>query len=90
MLIPYYVISEKVGCSGRSYSFKRWWRILTVGTHLKEECPNLTIQGMTSFRFNPYRDISYGGTTLGFKGKNYWIADDCLVGKLLKYIFRNK
>lgn len=41
---------------------------------------------------NPYRDFMHGGTTLGYKGKNYYVADDkkyfgLPIGLLLKKIY---
>lgn len=41
-------------------------------------------------RFNPYRDLQGLGTTLGFRGKNYWIADRTLLGKLLKRLYDHR
>jgi len=37
---------------------------------------------------NPYRDLQYGGTVLGLKGRNYWVSDHCLAGKLLRLLIR--
>ena len=38
--------------------------------------------------FNPFRDLQHGGTLLGFNGWSFWISDECLIGKLLKLIFK--
>lgn len=35
---------------------------------------------------NPYRDLQYGGTTVGYKGFNYWFSDNSLVGKIFKFL----
>lgn len=35
---------------------------------------------------NPYRDLSYGGTTFGIVGLNVWVPDECLVGKILAWL----
>lgn len=39
---------------------------------------------------NPYRDFMAGGTTLGWKGKNYWVSDSRLIGKILRKIYGQK
>lgn len=36
---------------------------------------------------NPYRDFQHGGTTILWRGKNVWISDEKMLGKLLAFIF---
>lgn len=36
---------------------------------------------------NPHRDLMHGGTLFERKGKQYWVSDDCLLGKVCKYIY---
>lgn len=74
MLIPYYKISSEKGFSGN----KEDPTIYYCFPGIKPKEIN---------RLNPYRDLQYGGTLLGYKGKNYWFSDETLLGKILKKIF---
>ena len=90
MMIPYYEIRDEVGRSGKflgniSLSCTRFLRILTVHWSEKQIVPFYKEPVMK--QMNPFRDLQYGGTTLGIKGKNFWFSDDTLVGFVLKLIY---
>lgn len=36
---------------------------------------------------NPYRDFQAGGTTIYWGGKNRWISDKTILGRLCKWYF---
>jgi hypothetical protein len=76
MFTPYYKIVEGPGKSGSIPEVAANW-------FTKNGNPDHA----SLSRFNPHRDISFGGTLLGYKGKNYWFADSSIVGRILKLIF---
>jgi len=87
MFIPNYILSStKQGFSGKHF----WsWRFLNI---LEVYCRDVQIVSVgispDLINFNPYRDMMIGGTTLGFRGRNYWISDSCLIGKILRLLFK--
>jgi len=48
-----------------------------------EYCPT----GLTLWQLNPFRYILPGGTVFGIKMKNWWFADNTVLGFLLKVLF---
>lgn len=84
MFLPYYSIGDTVGRSDRY--LREFW-----GIHISDGLGTYAVgDGELLRRFNPYRDLSYGGTTLGFRGKNYWFPDGTWIGKILKALFYEK
>lgn len=72
-LLPNYTISHRIGSSGNT-----------------ETPPNVPIEWIEQIghtRFNPFRDIQFGGTLIRWKGKNRWVSDKSFIGKILKFIF---
>lgn len=80
MLKPIYKKGE-IGFSGKSLGCLKIGKFLYV---LVGE-PQVWY-GELPPKFNPYRNLQYGGTTFGFRGKNYWFADDTLIGWLLRLL----
>lgn len=90
MFVPYYKFTETLGKSGINST--SWFKgsIQKSGSHQvcifgftrngNMDHPNLN-------RFNPYRHLQVDGTTLGYKGANYYFSDKSILGRLLKIIF---
>jgi hypothetical protein len=75
MFIPYYKIVDEIGKSSSAEVPVNWFT-----RNANPKAAHIT-------RFNPYRHIFFGGTLLGFRGKNYFISDDTFLGKLIKPLF---
>lgn len=92
MFYPNFIFSDKgvSSCKSKSYRIKNLIYV-NVSEVPAEVCITGTIGGKLSFvgkRFNPYKELSYGGITLGFRGKNYWFSDKEIVGKIIALIHR--
>lgn len=77
MFYPYFIITdgESGSPSGGVYKIPHQW--FTGNTNPKyREKP-----------INPYRDFRAGGTSFGFRGKNYWISDKTFLGKVLRKVY---
>ncbi len=85
MFLPYYSIGDAIGHSGKHLG-KAWFgAYIDDGTQLYAFGDNQVINMHT---FNPHRELQYGGTTLGFRGKNYWFSDKTFLGRILKFLFK--
>ena len=89
-IIPHYKIFSKVGYNRRVLGKNKIYKIPKI---LYAHCGrfkffhSVGVGWQGGKNFNPFRDLADGGTTLRYKEKTYWVADDCLVGKILKLIF---
>ena len=79
MFLPFYILSNDTGKSGQHLG--KTWFGASIGTE-----QTVCARGELG-RFNPY-SIQYGGTTLGFRGKNYWFRDKTFLGFIFKFIFK--
>ena len=73
---PYYDVIEGPGVEGKIIEHNRFY-ISSEPMKYSDWTRPIT---------NPYRELSYGGTTIGFKGINYWISDTTFIGKILRRI----
>ncbi len=85
-LIPKYTVTDEVGYSGDiawTWGFgPRKHRLIYISKH-RNKIQNLNINYKDLGSMNPFRYLQSGGTSIG----KYWISDDCLIGKIVKFIF---
>ena len=86
MLYPYFKISTENGKSGGTIRINKFPRFHVGRKHI------VSVEWVLQCRprFNPYVDLAYGGTTLGYRGKNYWIPKDTMIGRIIYLIFKSK
>ena len=84
MFLPYYKINYQRGFSGKSIYHLMF--PLTKKTFFISSEEQLINCNSISDKFNPYRDLQYGGITLGIGNLNYWFPIDSLLGRLLDKI----
>ena len=76
MFKPYFTYVEAPGRGGRV--------VEQNSLYIKSEIQLISKWGGDIL--NPYRDLQFGGTELGFKGHNYWFSDNSFLGKILKFL----
>jgi hypothetical protein len=81
-LIPKYTIENKCGEAPKLGRTFRLWKIYWITEHLSHQILPIHSEP-TMKQINPFRDLQYGGTTLG----KWWFADKTLFGLILKFIF---